>query len=601
MLHRIQRVPAPTFKGETAMPISDTERRFIDEVSLALPWSLVEQFAAMPRWLPEDVNRGADVLVAKLRESGVPVEVHEPEICLSIPLAASVTAGGTMYRAKPPSSSLSVPDGLTGRLVALQANPRALRSYNRDITTLFGGSIASVEEVQRLVGGNIVVMLGFGNPALASLIEEWGGIGLIAVNPGVDIHWGTCTTIWGSPDLQDSVRKPRIPVVAVSNPDGQELLALAASDGEATIRTEMREGWFMQKVPVVTVPGTEEPEKFVLVHGHYDSWDVGVGDNATGDATLLELARVLWKQRAALRRSVKLAWWPGHSTGRYAGSTWFADAFAMELDRNCLAQINCDSPGCRWATSYHETRSFTECAALATQAIRDIVPGAEVATHRPPQAGDYSFNNIGLPSFFMLSSTMPSALRERKGYYDVSGCGGNIAWHTENDTLEIADRDILLTDMKIYLLSALRIANADVLPFDWLATCDEFLATIAGYEKASGGMADLAPSQRATEALKATLAKLQSAPPARQNAVLIELARILVPVNYTSEPRFRHDPAYTVPRLPTLAVAAELPRFADAHERRCATVELMRRQNRFLAAMEQARRLVESALPAAAR
>ena len=235
----------------------------------------------------------------------------------------------------------------------------------------------------------------------------------------------------------------------------------------------------MQKVPVATIRGTEEPDKFVLVHGHYDSWDVGVGDNATGDATMLELARVLWKHRGGLRRSVKLAWWPGHSTGRYAGSTWFTDAFALDLDRNCLAQINCDSPGCRWATSYHETRSFTECAGIAADAIRDIVPDAVIATRRPPQAGDYSFNNIGLPSFFMLSSTMPNALREEKNYYDVSGCGGNIAWHTENDTLEIADRDILLTDMKIYLLSALRVANAEVLPFDWGATCDEFLQTIA--------------------------------------------------------------------------------------------------------------------------
>ena len=64
----------------------------------------------------------------------------------------------------------------------------------------------------------------------------------------------------------------------------------------------------------------------MLVHGHYDCWEVGVGDNATGDATLLELARVLWVIARRLRRSVKLAWWPGHSTGRYAGSTWFADA-----------------------------------------------------------------------------------------------------------------------------------------------------------------------------------------------------------------------------------------------------------------------------------
>ena len=189
-------------------------------------------------------------------------------------------------------------------------------------------------------------------------------------------------------------------MVAVNNPDGHVLMALADRGGEATIVTEMLEGWFMQKVPVATIPGTQEPEKYVLVHGHYDSWDVGVGDNATGDATLMELARVLWQGRRDLTRSVKLAWWPGHSTGRYAGSTWFTDAFALDIDRNCLAQINCDSPGCRWATSYHQTRAFTESAALAADAIRDVVPDADIKTMRPPQAGDYSFNNIGLPSFY---------------------------------------------------------------------------------------------------------------------------------------------------------------------------------------------------------
>ena len=576
------------------MPISEAERRFLEEVSLDLPWALVETFSTMPRWRPEDVNRGVDTLVQRLRGAGIPVEVHEPEIYLSIPYAASVTACGVTYRAKPPSSSLSVPGGRTGKLVTLQANPKALRSYNRDIKTLFGGSIASVEEVRRLVGGNIVVMQGFGNPALTSLIEEWGGVGLIAVNPGIDIHWGTCTTIWGSPDLQDWPRKPKIPVVAVNNPDGQKLMALAAAGGEVTIRTDLVEGWFMQKIPVVTIPGAEEPEKFVLVHGHLDSWDVGVGDNATGDATLMELARVLWTHRAGLQRSVKLAWWPGHSTGRYAGSTWFTDAFAMDLDRNCVAQINCDSPGCRWATSYHDTRAFSESAAIAEGVIRDVVPDAVVRTMRPPQAGDYSFNNIGLPSFFMLSSTMPEALRHEKHYYDVSGCGANIAWHTENDQLEIADRDNLLTDIKIYLLSALRVANAELLPFDWIATCDEFLGTIDGYEKASQGLADLGPARAATLALKAALARLPEAAVAPRNAAVQELSRVLVPINYTREARFRHDPAYTVPPLPTLAVAAELPEFAEGHMRRMALTELMRGQNRFVAAVNQACRMVEA-------
>ncbi len=73
--------------------------------------------------------------------------------------------------------------GLTAQLASLQANPAALRSYNRDIATLFGGSIRSVAEVRDRVAGPIVVMAGFGNPALTSLIEEWGGAGPIAVNP----------------------------------------------------------------------------------------------------------------------------------------------------------------------------------------------------------------------------------------------------------------------------------------------------------------------------------------------------------------------------------------------------------------------------------
>ena len=225
-------------------------------------------------------------------------------------------------------------------------------------------------------------------------------------------------------------------------------------------------------------------------------------------------------------------------------------------------------------------------------AIRDIVPDAVVRTQRPPQAGDYSFNNIGLPSFFMLSSTMPDALRHEKHYYDVSGCGANIAWHTENDVLEIADRDILLTDMRIYLLSALRLANAEVLPHDWGATCDEFLETIDAYEAASEGLADLSSARAETLALKAELEGLAAVEAGARNACSMELARILVPVNTTRAPRFRHDPAYTVPKLPTLAVAAELPGFEAGHMRRVAGVELMRGLNRFCAAIGQARRVV---------
>ncbi|NKC30079.1 M28 family peptidase [Falsiroseomonas selenitidurans] len=573
------------------------ERRMLDQVTLDAPWELVETFARTPRCMPEEVNRGAAMIAARLEALGVPVTLHRPEIYLAVPLSASVSAGGVTYRAKTPTSSLPVPQGRTAPLVYLSANPKALRSYARDITALFGGTIASEEEARAKVQGKILLTEGFGNPALASLVEEWGGVGVIAANPGVDVHWGTCTTIWGTPDLDDLPRKPKIPMATVNRDSGLALRAVAAAGGSATITTDLMEGFVEQAIPVVEIPAADGSPDFVLLHGHYDSWDVGVGDNATGNATLLEIARVLWANRAQLKRGVRIAWWAGHSTGRYAGSTWYADAFALELEAHCVAQINCDSPGCRWATSFHEIATMSETRDLVRRAILDVAPDAEFGSARPMQAGDYSFSNIGISSFFMLSSTMPETLRAEKGYYDVSGCGGNIAWHTENDTIEIADRDMLLRDIRIYLLSVLRVTQPEVLPFDVVATAEEFAGTVARYAAAAGGQADLAPSIAATAAFRDAVARLQTGdvPPARRNAVAVALARILVPLNFTRGPRFTHDPAFTAPPLPCLAVAADLARM-PGEKLGFARTQMLRGQNRYVSAMRAATRLVEEAL-----
>jgi len=579
------------------MPLTKTEETFLAQISLEAPWELVETFSVMHRWRPEDVNKGADAIGKRLKALGIPFEMHEPTIFLSVPLDASVKLGGKTFRAKPPSMSTSVPEGLSGQLVYLDADEEMFRSYTRDPKEIFkdGGTDGPTR-----VGGRIAILNGFANPGTCSLLEEWGAKAVIAVNPGIDIHWGTCTTIWGSPDLDDLPRKPKIPVVAVNNHDGNELIAAAGTGQSATVSTEMLEGWFPQKVPVVTIPGATEPDRFVLVHGHYDSWEVGIGDNATGDATLLELARVLHTNKGQLRRSVRIAWWPGHSTGRYAGSTWFADHFAADLDEACVAQINCDSPGCRWATSYHQTTCMPEARAHVSAIIQEIA-GQEPKFKRPNQAGDYSFNNIGISSYFMLSSTMPDPLRAEKNYYAVSGCGGNIAWHTENDTLEIADRDVLMTDMRIYLLSVLRHANAAYLPVDWRTGLAEFLATIDNYQAAAGSAFDLSPSRKATEAICAKLERLYgqihagTVTEARANEALMRLARVLVPINFTQQARFRHDPAYACPPLPTLASARDL---AGAEPERAGFVktQLLRGQNRYLGALREASRIIDAAL-----
>ena len=48
--------------------------------------------------------------------------------------------------------------------------------------------------------------------------------------------------------------------------------------------------------------------------------------------------RQLEANRDKLKRSVRICWWPGHSTGKFAGSTWYADAFARDVAVRVLAE-----------------------------------------------------------------------------------------------------------------------------------------------------------------------------------------------------------------------------------------------------------------------
>ncbi len=569
--------------------------RFVDEVSLEAPWELTELFATLPRCHPQDVNASCDALVERLACHGVPVEVLMADLYLSIPGEAQVQTATGALRAKPSAFSRHVPGGLAADLVYVPA------AYSKSISTLFQRNFDSSTSARERIEGRIVVSEGYATPQKMREFEQAGAVGVVAINPGRDIHWGICTTIWGAPELDDLHRKPRIPVVAVNHEDGQRLIALAAQAQSATLVTQLEEGWFAQKLPVVTIPGTSASADFVLLHGHYDSWDVGVGDNATGDATLLEIARVLWKHRTHLQRSVRIAWWPGHSTGRYAGSTWFADRFAADLDAHCVAQINCDSPGCRWASEYRNVSWMKETETYA-QAIIQLVAGLPSHGERPHRAGDYSFNNIGISSLMMLSSTMPQAVAAEKGYYAVGGCGGNIGWHTENDTLEIADREVMLRDIKVYLGLVVGITNARVVPFDWRAITQEFQETLARCQTAVGAAYSLAASREALQGLDAALQQFYQGVQDRTisntaaNDAIRRLARILVPINHTLQPRFGHDPASAMPALPGLDIAhrwATLPEDLQGF----ALTQIRRGENKLLGALRQARRELQLALP----
>lgn len=575
------------------------------------PRKLLDRFATLTRESGSADERAAGEYIAdRLRAFGVEVTVHDPELYLSIPGPSEVRVDGDTIRSRPPAFARSTGDApVTGELVYVPSQ------YAGGTMDLFDTPSAAASGVgEDPVRGRIVVTEGYSMPGSVQAFERRGAIAQIFMHPGEAIHEGICTPIWGAPTHETLPNKPRTPVVCVNNPDGRRLAALAERGGaRASVKTSLNEGWAHCLLPVAEIRGTEDPDEFLLVHGHYDSWYVGIGDNATGDAALLELARVLHANRGRLKRSVRIAWWPGHSTGRYAGSTWYADHFADELDEWCIGQLNIDSPGCVGATKYEEVMWMAEAAELCRHAIDDAV-GEAAKGVRPLRAGDYSFNQIGPTGFYMLSSNIPLEERQRRGLYAVGGNGGSPTWHTPNDLPPVADLNILQRDLRVFLTTIARVVNAPVHPYDYSMAMDEIAASVQRYAEAAGPtvglnaiVADLFRLRAAYEQWREDAVRRVTAGGADDrravNATLRRLARILVPLNYARGEHFDHDPALKFGAVPRLEAAMRLPS-APAELRPFIKTALVRERNKIRAMLRGAMREVgadASVQPAAAR
>lgn len=566
------------------------------DVSFDLGWSLLERFAVLVRESGSaDERAGAHFIVSRLEAMEIPHTVYEPELYLSIPRGASVEVAGESLAAKPPSFAASTPrKGLSAQPIHVPAAQVA------DSSTLFESTLGALPEE---VAGKIVVTEGYPMPVAVAQLEAAGAVGQVYINPGSRIHWGICTTIWGTPGESQLHLKPTTPVAAINRPDGDQLIQ-AIEDGLDRIKlhAELQEGWFDCPLPVARIDGREKD--FLLAHGHYDSWDIGIGDNAVGDATLLELARIFHRHRDELRRSLRVAWWPAHSTGRYGGSAWYADNFGLELSRHCVATVNIDSPGCLGATNYDEVAWMAEAGEVCRASIQSVA-GVEPGRERPPRAGDYSFNELGISSFFMLLSNMPREERERLGYYPVGGCGGNIAWHTEADRLDIADRDNLERDLRIYVTAILRFLDDEIIPLDFRETMAELNEALEGYEatitKDLGKKFNLSPVRTAFDALARQVGtfyeNLEEGSPdaAAANEALLRLGRFLVHLGYAEGPRFEHDPATPRAALPKLAAVPELEPLREAESDRLLFVmtEARRQMNKVVEGLSEAGRLLD--------
>lgn len=578
----------------------DLERSVIEAVSLDEAWSLLEEFSGLYRLSgTEDEEQAAEYITDRLDANGVSYNRYDPKLYISQPHDATLAVRDRPFETGPIKTvAFSASTTVSGPV-------KFVGSPGEDLLEASSGPGEPFQDVGDLSGTIALTEAGSLSIRAAGILEERGADGVIAVHEhDREPHDGIATPVWGgAPPFEQKEEIPSIPIVNVTRLDGETLIDWAKSDRglEVKLETDLTTDWFECPVVIANVEGqASNSDDFVLLHGHYDSWYTGITDNATGDAGLLELARVFEEHAEELKRNLRVAWWPAHSTGRYAGSTWYADEFAHDLVDNCVAHVNMDSPGAADTTEYTDMSCWTpEAHPLVASAIDDVT-GAPYEEHHPYRAGDYSFDNLGLTGFFMLSSNIPEEIRDERGYHPVGGggCGGNSdAWHVSTDTLDKAGRDELRRDIHLYAVSILRVLDADVLPFDHRRNVAALLDAVEEYDTVAGDGFDFEPTIQELQSLQTELDTFYEAVERDDirhedaNEVITALSRKLTRLNLTSEGQFQQDPALSHEPFPSLAVAQKFQILED-DDRRFLAVQLKREQNRVVHEVREARALL---------
>jgi Iap family predicted aminopeptidase len=556
------------------------------EVSRTELLQTIDAFSPLDRLSGGEGERLAnEYLEKKLAEYGVPFETHQMELYLSHPLSASVTI------LNPESLTLAAINHAFSRSTPAAGVEGELVYIGRDMTAdPFDAPLVDYAALD--VKGKIVLDDGYPAPYRAFATERAGALAQIYINPDDRLHNMTVTTIWGAPTPETLHLLPRNPIVAVKRPDGDALRARLEKGDRIRVRVqgEVDTRWRKTKLVVARIDGSAEKaerDRFVLVGGHIDAWHEGVTDNATGNAAMLEAARLLQEDRSRLRRSVRIAWWPGHSPGRYAGSTWYADHFHSDLSRNAVAHINIDSIGTRSATLYSAT-SMAELESFNLELLR-AKTGQNPRSSRPGKVADESFVGIGIPSL-RFSKSIPEGSADR-GVAD--GSGGSWWWHSREDSRDKVDVDLLIeeTDLLVEMIQGLTVPER--IPYDFRATAKEMQEKLAAIDKYD--TTNLRALAGELFQLSARLANAKVS----DNGAFLRISRILNSVYYSRSGPFDQDSNELIPRFPGLAAASELASLpADSDEARFLRVRLKREENRieqaFLEAMDVAKQILSS-------
>ncbi|MFL5576818.1 MAG: M20/M25/M40 family metallo-hydrolase, partial [Gemmatimonadaceae bacterium] len=235
------------------------------------------------------------------------------------------------------------------------------------------------------------------------------------------------------------------------------------------------------------VRGSEFPDEVVIVGAHRDAWGPGAADNVSGVVSVLEAARAVADEVKAgrrPRRTIVFATWDAEEWG-LVGSTEYVEDDSLRLLRTGVAYLNQDvaaqGPAFGGGGSPSLRSTLRDVARLVpdpsgkgsvydvwrARSVRTAADTAQPPMGDPGGGSDFAgfYNHLGVPI----------------AEWGFGGAGGvyHSAYDDYNWMTKFGDPGFTYhaAAARVGAAMLLRLANADVVPFDYV----EYARTMRGY------------------------------------------------------------------------------------------------------------------------
>ncbi len=575
----------------------DSDKRYediISEVSRDNLWEHIQKIGSYKRETgSEGESHALDYIQKVLKGYNISTQLLEFDSFVGLPENGEIAilpSDVGVIRGRPPAFSAQTPK----------------EGVEAEVVHVGRGTVENLELTD--LRGKFALVDGLASPHLSRSIEDRGAVGLICIS-GENIHEMILTSIWGTPTPETAWRIPKVHVLSIVRQDGDRIKEVLKR-GKVMARMKVRSfvGW--KKIPILLahIEGQPDAERYAMLCGHIDSWHYGASDNGTANAAMIETARIMSLHKDKLKRSLKIAFWSGHSHGRYSGSAWYVDNFWEDLYRNCIGNITVDIVGCKGSTDYTKFPRLAVTKACGARAVLEVT-GQHGEGAPFGRAGDQSFWGIGIPSLFGVMSRSTEEQSELAASLKVllGHAGLPWWWHTVHDTIDKVDPDVMAKDTRVITLATCYFCGNTILPLDFAEAAQEIVDILGELKERSGGKFSLDSTIHNAKALLKNAKVFHSAMSSVNmnddkkieviNQTLMRLGRILIPIVQTGVSPFDHDLALPMKRMQALQPVADLAAMDEASDAsRFLKTRLVRERNRVDHALLTARDEIDAAL-----